>query len=163
MGLPTMRPVGTPDKAPAHQQCPQAQRVPPREHRPQETSAQGVRFLYTPKPTPSLAYAFPTSAPSSTSYARSFNAPTSKSFTLHPTSCNRHFTPTRTSNQASTGYHVNAARCTLRKLAVIFLPALLQEHCAHGRRGDKSAIVKHAHTSDHRIHWDMAALQRIRT
>ena len=36
----------------------------------------------------------------------------------------------------------------------------LQEHRAHGRRGDyeKSAIIKHAHTSDHRIEWDNAEL-----
>ena len=36
----------------------------------------------------------------------------------------------------------------------------LQEHRAHGRRGDyeKSAIIKHAHSSDHRIKWDNAEL-----
>ena len=40
------------------------------------------------------------------------------------------------------------------------LPTRLKEHRAHGRRGDydKSAIVKHSHTTDHKIYWDQAQL-----
>ena len=40
------------------------------------------------------------------------------------------------------------------------LPTRLNEHRAHGRKGDidKSSIVKHSYTEDHTIHWDQAKL-----
>jgi predicted GIY-YIG superfamily endonuclease len=40
------------------------------------------------------------------------------------------------------------------------LPTRLNEHRAHGRKGDieKSSIVKHSYTEDHTINWDQAKL-----
>ncbi|XP_022091292.1 hydroxyacid oxidase 1-like [Acanthaster planci] len=40
------------------------------------------------------------------------------------------------------------------------LPTLLNEHKAHGRKGEleKSSIIKHSHTEDHQINWSQAEL-----
>ncbi|XP_038075670.1 uncharacterized protein LOC119743341 [Patiria miniata] len=40
------------------------------------------------------------------------------------------------------------------------LKTKIKEHQAHGRKGeiDKSAIIKHSHEQDHRIHWDQARI-----
>ena len=40
------------------------------------------------------------------------------------------------------------------------LPTRLNEHKAHGRKGefDKSSIIKHSHTEDHQINWSQAEL-----
>ena len=40
------------------------------------------------------------------------------------------------------------------------LPTRLNEHRAHGRKGeiDKSSIIKHSHTEDHQINWSQAKL-----